>query len=172
MAGYRKHAGVAALCSLAGILLSNGNTRLIELLSINSLACIVAGTLGGLFPDIDIKSKGQQLLYAILIPLLITVVLAGQIFFTILLGALAVIPPLLPHRGITHNPLFTIIAPLGGPFLVSVYMPEYGPFALMLYFFFVIGALSHLILDYGIGELVSRTVQSFQKTTRAKNRKR
>jgi len=172
MAGYRKHASVAALCSLAGVLLCNGNARLIELLSINSLACVIAGTLGGLFPDIDIKSKGQQLLYAILIPLLVTVVLAGHIFFTILLSALAIIPPLLPHRGITHNPLFTVLAPLGGPFLVSVYMPEYGPFALMLYFFFVVGAISHLILDYGISGLIARTVQSFQKNKRTNIRKR
>lgn len=131
--------------------------HLFSLISPTNATYILASLIGGLFPDIDIKSKGQQLLYALIIPLLIASLLAHKIVFSILLATLGIIAPLLPHRGITHELWFVVTAPFVGPILVSLYCPEYTEYAKMLYLFFSIGAISHLILDFGPTELIRRT---------------
>jgi len=148
MPGYRTHSSVAAGCTLALLFISNTGQPLVGLFSIASGVKLIAGVLGGLFPDIDIKSKGQQLLYAIAVPLLISTLLAKQIVLSILLASLAIIAPLLPHRGITHRCLFLITAPLVGPGLVWVYAPACTSYAFSLYAYFVLGALTHIALDY------------------------
>jgi len=157
MSGYRTHYLVAASCGAALVFMLHQETHLLSVISIKNFLCILASLLGGLFPDIDIKSKGQQLLYALIIPLLIAALLAKKIVFSVLLGTLGVISPLLPHRGITHELWFVLTAPLLGPLLVSLYCPEYTEYAQSLYIFFSVGAVSHLILDFGITEVIKRT---------------
>ncbi len=160
MSGYRTHFTTAAGCGLLLIIATEHTTPWWTWLSLMNIARIVASILGGLFPDIDIKSKGQQLLYAIVIPLLVASLLAKKIVFSILLSALGILPPLLPHRGITHQVWFSLIAPLTGPLLVYVYCPQFINIAFDLYWFFVVGILSHLVLDYGFVALLSRSLSA------------
>ena len=150
MPGYRTHATAALGCAALIVAYTHSDTPCIEWLSLTNGTRLIAGIIGGLFPDIDIKSKGQQLLYAIIIPLLVAALLAKQVVFSILLSGLAIIPPLLPHRGITHNTWFTLIAPLSGPALVWVYCPQYLWQAFDLLLYFTAGCLSHILLDYGL----------------------
>jgi len=171
MSGYRTHFTTAAGCALIIIGYQHAALPWWAWLSLTNGARIIASILGGLFPDIDIKSKGQQLLYAIVIPLLVASLLAKKIVFSILLSALGILPPLLPHRGITHHIWFCFTAPLIGPGLVYVYCPQFIELAIDLYSFFVVGALSHLILDYGPIGLVSRSFSIVTAPTK-KNKKR
>ncbi|MEI7580781.1 MAG: metal-dependent hydrolase [bacterium] len=163
MSGYKTHYMVAAGCGATLLLIMHQEAHILSLFSIQNFLCILSSLLGGLFPDIDIKSKGQQLLYALIIPLLIAALLAKKIVFSVLLGALGVLSPLLPHRGITHELWFVLTAPLLGPLLVSLYCPEYTEYARSLYLFFIVGAVSHLVLDFGPQELITRTIKSFLK---------
>jgi len=158
MSGYRTHFTAAAWCGVVMIAATHYHLPPLGWLSLANLARIIASMLGGLFPDIDIKSKGQQLLYAIVIPLLIAALLAKKVVFSILLSGLCIIPPLLPHRGITHHLWFSFSAPAVGPFLVYMYCPEHLMFTIDLYCFFVVGALSHLVLDYGPKTLFMRSI--------------
>jgi len=172
MSGYRTHVSAAAGCALVLIFITHYRGPVIAWFCLANIARFIAGILGGLFPDIDIKSKGQQLLYALVIPLLVAALLAKHVVFSIMLSALAIIPPLLPHRGITHNFWFIILGPLIGPLLVNVYCPEYTTHSLDLYLYFVIGALSHLALDYGPYEMLMRAWQGNKRRRITKNRRK
>ena len=149
MPGYRTHVTGAIVSAAATLVITHWRMPIAALLTSNNIACLAAGACGGLFPDIDIKSKGQKLWYSAIVPLWGAALVMRHTVFICVLSVLAVIPPLLPHRGITHELWFILLAPLGGPFLVSVYQPAYLSFAIDLYFFFVIGAISHLVLDLG-----------------------
>ncbi len=153
------------------VLCLHNDSHLLSIINLTNASYILASLLGGLFPDIDIKSKGQQLLYALIIPLLIAALMAQKIVFSILLAALGILSPLLPHRGITHELWFVLTAPLLGPLLTSIHCPEYINYAHMLYLFFVIGAISHLILDFGPTELALRTSKFFFKKNKKTLRK-
>lgn len=168
MSGYRKHYLVAAGCGATLTLVLHNSGHVTHLFTLSNASFILASILGGLFPDIDIKSKGQQLLYAMLIPFLAAALLAQQILLSILLGALGVLSPLLPHRGITHELWFVIAAPLIGPALIAMYCPEYTDFAAMCYVFFVVGAVSHLVLDFGPLILLQRTIAGFYRIKQRK----
>jgi len=149
MPGYRTHASAALGATILFILVRSTLIATEPLVISTVCAQLIAGFLGGLFPDIDIKSKGMQLWYALLIPLLSGAVLSKYIVWSLLLASLCILPPLLPHRGITHNPWFDLIAPLIGPLLVWCYCPAYTKYSVELYACFVLGAFSHLVLDYG-----------------------
>lgn len=149
MPGHRTHTTAAVGAAAAALLIVNWRVPIINLLTVSNGACLVASLYGGLFPDIDIKSRGQKWWYRILLPLLGAALLARHTVFICVLSALAIIPPLLPHRGITHELWFVLLAPLGAPFLVSVYQPAYLTYSIDLYIYFVLGAITHLVLDLG-----------------------
>lgn len=150
MPGYRTHTLGALCCATLLIAYYDAGSPFTKWFSLANTVRLVAAVLGGLFPDIDIKSKGQQILYALVTPLLVAALLAKHVVFSILLSALAIIPPLLPHRGITHNTWFTLIAPLSGPGLVWIYCPQYLWQACDVWLYFTLGCLSHILLDYGL----------------------
>jgi len=112
--------------------------------------------LGSIFPDIDIPSRMQTLFYQVM-ALVLLVTLLFQ-FWKLFLSACALscIIFLLRHRTITHRPWFLLLFPLAilGYFLkissVSLHL------GLFLYSCFVIGALSHILLDFGIKKLFRR----------------
>ena len=105
--------------------------------------------LGSLFPDIDIKSKGQKIFYRFLFIALIILIIQKRMQAAILLSLLAFIPLLTKHRGICHNILFIIGLPLA--FFIGIYtfMPRYATLLAGDLFFFTLGALSHIWLDKG-----------------------
>jgi len=104
---------------------------------------------GALFPDIDVKSKGQKYFYWVVL---------GVVLFFIhqqwyeLLGVTAVcsvVPMLVQHRGLFHKAWFVVGAPALIYCVLSFYFPAIAQVALYDTFFFVLGALSHLYFDVG-----------------------
>lgn len=104
---------------------------------------------GALFPDIDVKSKGQKYFYWVLLLLFLVLINQRRYALLAIVSVLSVTPMLARHRGLFHKIWFVV----GAPFLLWVVMRAYFPhMASTLFFdtaFFVLGALSHLLLDLG-----------------------
>lgn len=104
-----------------------------------------------LFPDIDIKSKGQLLFYRLLFILDVALVVGQMFREAAILGLLALIPILSRHRGWTHSmwaaavvPLPLLLAPIYAAGHVSAEIVfEWAPF----YVGAVAGYTSHLLAD-------------------------
>ena len=119
--------------------------------TIEWLFCSLAGSL---FPDIDIKSKGQKYFYwCILIAL---VIISIKKRFDILVGCsvISVMPMLVKHRGIFHRLWFVIGFPLLFWFLISLQFPQLRLMILLDVIFFISGAVSHLWLDMGLARML------------------
>jgi hypothetical protein len=106
--------------------------------------------LGSLFPDIDIKSKGQKIFYRLIGAILCFLLLQKKLIMGAFVGLVSTIPLLVRHRGIFHNPFFIIAG--AGAFIIIVNQTN-SPYAVGLSWdivFFTLGALSHVALDRGI----------------------
>lgn len=110
------------------------------------LMCTISGAL---FPDIDIKSKGQQLFYGLLLFILLLIVLNGSYKFAILISLVSFLPFISVHRGIFHNFWFLLFLIISVNAILSHIMPEYRNEILINSCFFTLGIISHLILDMG-----------------------
>lgn len=105
---------------------------------------------GSLFPDVDVKSKGQHLVYAVLFAVLSILLLHGCYKIVAIVGVASLLPMLVKHRGLFHNPLFLIALPLALALVAAQCMPDYSNAIAADAFFFIIGALVHIALDRGI----------------------
>lgn len=149
MPGHKTHKAFAALSFVAALGTYHAYTGggLAQLCTPLTLLLVGFATLGGLFPDIDIKSKGQELWYRILLVLSIYAWLCAEweLFPGLLIAA--IIPPLLPHRGLTHDSLALTL--LTGLLLLHIYTryPDHFSLALALVGSFLWGALSHIAID-------------------------
>src|SRR5213080_4473351 len=78
---------------------------------------------GSLFPDVDIKSKGQKYFYYVVF--LIFIILAYKKCFQLLscFSFITITPMLVRHRGIFHDPCFLIAVPLGVWLVMSLMFP-------------------------------------------------
>lgn len=115
------------------------------------LFCTLAGSL---FPDIDVKSKGQKYFYWVILGFFVLLIIERKFKLLAASSVLAVFPMLVKHRGIFHKTWFVILAPLTLWGLFGAYAPEYS-FALFFdVLFFIIGALSHLWLDLGLKRMM------------------
>ncbi len=157
MAGYKGHISTAVLF---GVLLVAG-------LSLTSVAAVMPipekvlkavviiwlAIIFALFPDIDIKSKGQLLFYRLFFLLDFVLLVAGRYREAALLGFLAIVPILSKHRGWTHTVWAMILVPLpilAGPMYFTRTPTTEG---LPYYLGAVAGYLSHLVAD---GMLIRR----------------
>lgn len=105
--------------------------------------------LGSLFPDIDTKSFGQKLFYYLLTVMILAAIFAQQWALLSILSLISVFPLLVNHRGIIHTIWFVTFAPLAIPLIIQYNNPQLAKAAWIAYLYFIIGALSHLLLDYG-----------------------
>ena len=156
MPGYRGHLAGAGIAAAAALAYTNWQAPTSAFLTPPNTWFFAAALFGGLFPDIDIKSKGQKLWYYALIPCFVAATWYKHTSLLAALGVLSIIPPLLPHRGITHELWFIVAAPLAAPVLISAYHPEHTTLAAMLYAYFVLGAFTHIFLDFGPTRLLKR----------------
>lgn len=92
------------------------------------LGCFAIALLFGLWPDVDIKSKSQQIFYTVLFVLNASLILFLQRYLeAALLGLFAMLPILSRHRGWTHSKISMILLP--GVFLIfPIYVayPNWG----------------------------------------------
>jgi hypothetical protein len=122
---------------------------------------------GALFPDIDIKSKGQKYFYY-LIFVLLAVLAVHQQFATIACCSFIVITPMLVrHRGIFHRSWFIIAMPIVAWALASFSFPSFSASLFVNTLFFIAGGLSHIALDMGfirmMSHLLSRRLLSHRR---------
>lgn len=110
--------------------------------------------LGALFPDIDIKSKGQKIFYKVLIVLFVILLLKKCLSALILLSLVSCLPLVVRHRGMCHELWFVVGVPLAVAFILGRYFPQFSSLVLWDALFFIVGAISHIYLDCGIKKMV------------------
>jgi membrane-bound metal-dependent hydrolase YbcI (DUF457 family) len=125
------------------------------------LACALAGSL---FPDVDIKSKGQKYFYYgtfLLFCILLTQKRYG-LFACISICSLA--PMLVKHRGIFHELWFIIMAPSVVGLAVGNVNTQARQSIFFCIVFFIAGAISHLLLDRGFLGMLSKSHRYKKRT--------
>ena len=121
--------------------------------NIEWLFCTLAGAL---FPDIDVKSKGQKYFYWVILFLIIWFSFNKRFDLLIAASICAVIPMLATHRGLFHRLWFVVVGPLLLWALVMINYPLYRLVLLHDVIFFIAGAISHLWLDVGLRKMLRR----------------
>ena len=87
--------------------------------------CFVLAVLSGLWPDVDIKSKSQQIFYRIFLAFNTVLILREHYIESAFLGLFAMLPLIGKHRGWTHSRLTMLLLPT--PFLIlSIYFQRDG----------------------------------------------
>ena len=153
MSGYKGHltGGVIAYAVLL-LLLKNTQPTIISLLT--WFLCALAGAL---FPDIDIKSKGQKYFYWILLCLILLCIFVNRLDLVAIISVMSIVPLLVKHRGVTHRLWFIIFLPLAVWLAVSSSYPDVAHVLILNVIFFIAGAMSHLWLDFGFFRMI-RTI--------------
>lgn len=149
MPSYRGHL-------VGGVLAYLGMLQLIKYAQPN-IHVIVQGLifclLGSLFPDIDVKSKGQKLFYTILLIFLCYCLLVYLWDIFIVVTFLGIMPLLVRHRGIFHEIWFLLFLILGLFLFLTSCNTRCGSLLLSNCSFFFAGCLSHLFLDRFVSRL-------------------
>lgn len=113
--------------------------------------CFVLCVFGAMMPDIDIKSRSQKIIYAVLVAGDLTLILLKYYKQSAVLGLLAMLPMLTSHRGPFHSILAAVIVPI--PFLFIPVMlignMDYRQLGVSYYIAFLAGYVSHLVADRG-----------------------
>lgn len=148
MSNYKTHAfgGVVACCMVLYVLV------FFKIISFPSpiqvvlwLVCCVSGSL---FPDVDIKSRGQRYFYRALALLLLVCISRGNFIAVSACSVIAVLPLLVKHRGLFHELWFLVAAPCSAGWFLCSMFPQYRATILLSVLFFVMGCMSHLWLDF------------------------
>ena len=154
MAGYRGHiaGGLAAAlaCTLAVSMLpyEQLSTYANLLQGWQTLAGVfMVAMLFALFPDVDIKSKGQALFYWLVFTIDVLLIWNKQIQAAAYLGLLAMLPLLTKHRGWTHSKWAMVLVPLPIVIVPYLYSETMLPISLVYYMAAVSGYFSHLLFD-------------------------
>ena len=74
-------------------------------------ACFAIGVLSGLWPDVDTKSKSQQIFYRLFLISNAVLIYKGYYSISAFLGLFAMFPLIGNHRGWTHSKLTMLLLP-------------------------------------------------------------
>ena len=116
-------------------------------------ALLVLTVLFGLWPDVDIDSKGRRIFYGLFFIVDVYLIITGRFQAAAYLGLFAILPAVGKHRGWTHTWWAMLVVP--SPLVVVPYLnlPDTPWVGAPFYAAAVIGYLSHLFLD---GELAPK----------------
>ena len=103
--------------------------------------------LGALFPDIDVKSKGQKVFYTILLVLLLLLLYKKMYCLFAIMSLLGIIPLLVRHRGIFHHIWFLFSMAIIATLIIKNWCGTFRNIMVYNSWFFFAGALSHVLLD-------------------------
>src|SRR5437870_4873105 len=95
---------------------------------------------GALFPDIDVKSKGQKYFYYVVLMCLVVLAVRQEFEMLTCFSFIVITPMLARHRGIFHNPRFVIAMPLIVWIIVAMVAPITAKPLLFDTLFFIAGA--------------------------------
>lgn len=143
MPGYKGHS-VGGLIAFGALRFALDSLRPTPLTSIEWGACTL---LGALFPDIDIKSRGQNIFYLALAVGYGLALMAGKLTWSPFFVAAALFPMLMRHRGLSHNVWFAVAISGCIGLGLSIVFPAHAQAAWLDALFFGAGVLSHLVLD-------------------------
>jgi hypothetical protein len=154
VSNYKGHLVGGFIAYIVGLLIvyGVGGTPSIKIL-IEWGLCALAGSL---FPDIDIKSKGQKIFYAVLLGVYILLIITARLDIIAIVSIIATSPMLVKHRGLFHKIWFVISVPFLMALWMGLCMPFYVNSFFLYAFFFTIGAISHLWLDFGFFKMFYR----------------
>lgn len=110
---------------------------------------LLAALAGSLFPDIDIRSKGQRLFLKILFLLIVLCLYLQASVPLMILLMFSVLPIVFPHRGLFHDIIFVGALAVTAAGSVIYILPDKTELIFLVTFFFFVGVLSHLVLDKG-----------------------
>lgn len=167
MPGYKGHLVGGAAVGIALVYILRGHYST----SIQAGQWMVCALAGSLFPDIDIKSKGQKYFYWIVIGIFLTLIFYEKHRLLGVVSVVAVMPMLSKHRGLFHEPWFVIVLPILVWLGISSIFPSFKNQFYYYMIFFIAGALSHLILDRGWKGLLPNSARKklfFRKKRRYK----
>jgi len=143
MPGYRGHL-VGGVVTYLGILQCIQHLKpTIPVILSGFVFCMI----GSLFPDIDIKSKGQKLFYSMLFIIFCCLLYIERTDLFISLSFLAIVPLLVKHRGIFHQLWFLTGISIATGLLVGSFHADFSVWAMKNSLFFLAGAVSHIFLD-------------------------
>ena len=74
-------------------------------------ACFAIGVLSGLWPDVDTKSKSQQIFYRLFLLSNVILIYKGYYAISAFFGLFAMFPLIGNHRGWTHSKLTMLLLP-------------------------------------------------------------
>lgn len=150
MPGYKGHL-VGGLCVYSVGLYVLRSYCLSYSIGIEWFICTLAGSL---FPDIDIKSKGQKCFYWIIVGI-VSLLIVNQKHSMLACASICAFTPLLGrHRGIFHNIWFIIGIAYAGWLVFSYYQPSLSQVFFFDTLFFIFGAASHIWLDVGFKRML------------------
>lgn len=110
-------------------------------------ACVAIAVFFGLWPDVDIKSKGQTIFLALFLVVNTILILREEYKRAAYLGLLVVLPVIARHRGWTHHWITMLLLP-GALYLAALHYTRTEPPDLLPYLLAaMLGYASHLILD-------------------------
>jgi len=108
---------------------------------------IIIATMFALWPDVDIKSKGQKLFYIIFFSTDLYLILTSQFKISAFFGLIIILPILSKHRGWTHTYLAMLLIPSPILFYPMLSIGSFDFIGFPYYLAAVTGYLSHLLLD-------------------------
>ena len=149
MPSYRGHL-------IAGVLTYLGMLQIIKCVQPNPhvifqglLFCL----LGSLFPDIDIKSKGQKVFYSLLLMFLCYCLWMQHWYLFVVLSLLGIVPLLARHRGLFHEIWFLLCLTL----CIIIWLQSCNKLCDILLLtncsWFFVGCVSHVILDRVVSKI-------------------
>lgn len=153
MPGYRGHL-LGGLGAFSVTLAALYATRSIQLAPIEVGQWLGFSLAGSLFPDVDIKSKGQKVFYWFVLFGFIYLILMKKLALLALLSLFAMLPMLVKHRGIFHRIWFVVGVPALAAWSCISYLPFCNHAVITNTLFFVAGAVSHLWLDLGFRRMI------------------
>lgn len=127
---------------------------------------------GALFPDIDIKSKGQKYFYWIVFLLFMVMFFRQQFEKMACFSFIIITPILVKHRGIFHRFWFIVSMPLLVWYLLAVALPHLSLTLFYNTLFFITGSLSHIALDVGFSRMVRHVMNRGRRNGKVRFRRR
>lgn len=121
-----------------------------------SISGLVATLAGSLFPDIDVRSSGQNLfLKLLLLMMILCLFLQASVPLSLLL-VFSFLPLIFPHRGLFHDLYFigALLVLFSGSLIYA--LPSHWQTVVVLSCFFFLGVISHLVLDKGMKKTFHR----------------
>lgn len=117
-------------------------------MALRSMSLVVVCILAALWPDIDTKSKGQRVFYLLFCAADTYLIFTRRYFAAALLGYLAMLPVIVPHRGWIHSKSAALVFCAPILLLPMILQRQITYIGLPYFIAALLGYLSHLALDH------------------------